>query len=161
MNKQFPTSIAISQDIRSKLVNTLNVALATTIDLQLQVKQAHWNIKGPQFFARHELFDAVAERLRETADVIAERAATLGGYAQGTVRLSASHSTIPEYNLDAVDGRQHIQVLVSHFATYTKTLRQCLEEAENCREPVTADMYTAALKTAELDTWFLESHLNV
>ena len=109
MPTRFTSHVALPDETKVALVETLNVALATTIDLQSQLKQAHWNIKGPQFFARHELFDNVAVKLRDFADSIAERATTLGGYAQGTIRLSVEASKLPEYELRAVDGKQHIQ----------------------------------------------------
>lgn len=161
MTNRFPSHVALTDETKLQLSENLNSVLATTIDLQLQVKQAHWNIKGPQFFARHELFDKLAERLADTADMVAERAATLGAYATGTVRLSAEKSAIPEYDLRAVDGRMHMKALVDQFATYTKTLRSGIEKAEAKQDPVTADLYTEALRAAELDMWFLESHLNV
>ena len=161
MNKTFQSHVKLSDDAKTALVETLNDTLATTSDLRSQVKQAHWNIKGPQFFARHELFDALAARLTGHADSLAERAATLGGYAQGTIRLSAERSKLPEYDLSAVDGRQHIQVLVERFADHAAFLRDAIGTAEVEADPVTEDLLTEVLRSAELDLWFLESHRNV
>jgi starvation-inducible DNA-binding protein len=161
MTTKFNSHVALPDDTKETLVRTLNTALGTTNDLYSQVKQAHWNIKGPQFFARHELFDTMAGRLRDFADDIAERATTLGGYAAGTTRLSASESTLPEYDLRAVDGKQHIKVLVDRFSDYTKFIRKAIEEASEQADPATEDLYTEILRGTELDMWFLESHLNV
>jgi starvation-inducible DNA-binding protein len=161
MSTRFTSHVALPDETKAALVETLNVVLATTIDLKSQVKQAHWNIKGPQFFARHELFDKVAIKLRGFADRIAERATTLGGYAEGTVRLSVEASKLPEYELRAVDGKQHIHALVERFSAYTAFVRGAIKEAEAKNDPVTADLYTEILQGTELDMWFLESHLNV
>ncbi len=161
MPTKFTSHVSLPDDVKEALVDTLNTALATTVDLHSQVKQAHWNIKGPQFFARHELFDAMAGRLRDYADGIAERATTLGGYANGTTRLSAESSKLPEYDLRAVDGKHHIRVLVDRFSDYTAFLRTAIDEAAEKRDPATEDLYTEVLRGAELDMWFLESHLNV
>ena len=161
MTTKFTSHVSLPDESKNALVATLNTALATTIDLHSQVKQAHWNIKGPQFFARHELFDAMAGRLREQADAIAERAATMGGYAEGTTRLSAENSKLPEYDLRAVDGKHHIRVLVDRFSEYTAFIRTAIDEAADKRDPATEDLYTEVLREAELDMWFLESHLNV
>lgn len=158
---QFSNHVSLPEDTKAKLIETLNTALATTNDLHSQVKQAHWNIKGPQFFARHELFDNVAVKLRDYADAIAERATTLGGYANGTVRLSASSSKLPEYELRAVDGKHHMKALVDRFSNYTAFIRTAIEHASQQNDPATEDLYTEILRGTELDMWFLESHLNV
>ena len=161
MTVRFSNHVALPDEAKETLVSTLNIALATTNDLHSQVKQAHWNIKGPQFFARHELFDTMAGRLRDFADDIAERATTMGGYATGTTRLSAQSSKLPEYDLRAVDGKQHIKVLVDRFSDYTKFVRAAIQEAAENGDPATEDLYTEILRGTELDMWFLESHLNV
>jgi len=161
MTTKFTSHAALPDNAKQALVDSLNTALATTTDLHSQVKQAHWNIKGPQFFARHELFDAMAVRLRDFADDIAERATTLGGYASGTTRLSAKASKLPEYELNAVDGKQHIKVLVDRFSEYTKLIRSSIEEAQRHGDPATEDLSTEILRGSALDMWFLESHLNV
>lgn len=161
MTTQFNSHVSLPEGAKTVLVDTLNTALATTTDLYSQVKQAHWNIKGPQFFARHELFDKLAARLRDSGDLIAERAATLGGYARGTVRLSSEDSRLPEYDLRAVDGKQHIKALVDRYSDYTGFMRAAIEEAAEHKDPATEDLYTEILRATELDMWFLDSHLNV
>jgi DNA-binding ferritin-like protein len=42
---------------RAKVIAALNARLADAVDLGAQAKHAHWNVKGPNFIARHELFD--------------------------------------------------------------------------------------------------------
>jgi starvation-inducible DNA-binding protein len=151
--------LSLPDSKREHLINDLNTLLATTIDLEFQVKQAHWNTKGPQFFARHELFDKLAEPLRETADEIAERASTLGGYAQGTVRLTSLGSVLPEYDLTARNGKEHIQTLSARYGTFTDELRRFVKRANQLDDPVTADLYVETLRKAELGMWFLQNHL--
>lgn len=159
MELRKPTQIQLNENQRSSLVKGLNTALGSTIDLALQVKQAHWNIRGPQFFARHELFDKVAGHLFDLSDKLAERAGTVGGYAEGTVRLSSQGSVLPEYNLKAREGRDHIVALTERYGTYTKMLRERLHELSEIDDPATEDLYVESLRTAELDLWFLESHV--
>lgn len=161
MPTRFTNHVSLPEEAKTQLVDTLNTMLATTSDLRSQVKQAHWNVKGPQFVARHELFDNLAAKLLDYADVIAERAATLGGYATGTVRQSAKHSKLPEYDVRAVDGKHHIRELVDRYSEYTRLIRDAVNEAEKMDDPATEDVYTEILRGTELDMWFLESHINV
>src|ERR1041384_22579 len=103
---------------RSKIIELLAARLADAIDLSLQAKQAHWNVRGPHFLMLHELFDKVADETREHADTIAERITQLGGIAEGTVRAVAKRSTLSEYPLSILDGREHVEALSNAVAAF-------------------------------------------
>ena len=90
----FSTRNDLSREVRGRMIELLNQQLADTFDLYSQTKQAHWNVKGAQFFQLHELFDKLAEELQGYVDQIAERATALGGLATGTVRMSAANFPI-------------------------------------------------------------------
>jgi len=64
------TANTLSKNIRAKSVAVLNRHLAAAIDLHAQVKQAHWNVRGPTFIAIHELFDKVADTAAEYSDLL-------------------------------------------------------------------------------------------
>src|SRR6266498_182983 len=113
----FKTKNDLSEGIRAKAVELLNARLADAIDLQTQSKQAHWNVKGPNFIALHELFDKVNEDVEDYVDDIAERAVQLGGVAEGTARTVAKRSSLSEYAANAVDGRSHVEALSTALAT--------------------------------------------
>ena len=134
-----PSRIALSEGKREAIIQHLNMALAMSVDRGLASEAgALEHQRGLQFFARHALFDKPATRLRDAADSFAERAATLGGYAEGTVRLAAERSRLPEYDMRVRDGRQHIQTLVDRYARYTAFLRDTLEEVKT--DLVTQDL---------------------
>ncbi|WP_375770526.1 DNA starvation/stationary phase protection protein Dps [Archangium gephyra] len=159
MTTKFPSHINLPRESRAELIDLLNVCLATSIDLHWQVKQAHWNIRGRDFISRHELFDEVADHVRKQADEFAERAGALGGYAQGTIRLSVKNSELDEYDLSAVNGDDHVRVLVDRMSVYASTLRGGIQRAGDLNDPVTEDLLTQTLGQVEQDLWFLESHL--
>ena len=75
--KLYPTRIDLPEKIRWEVVSILNQTLATTLDLKTQVKQAHWNVKGLNFYQLHLLFDEMASELEEYIDTIAERITAL------------------------------------------------------------------------------------
>src|SRR5213078_3957500 len=70
----FKTKNDLSETTRGKAIELLNARLADAIDLQTQTKQAHWNVKGPNFIALHELFDKINEDVEDYVDSLAERA---------------------------------------------------------------------------------------
>lgn len=159
MKPTFPTRVALEETTRRELNGRLNILLATTTDLYTQIKQAHWNIKGPHFFARHQLFDEVAAHARIWADTIAERVSTLGGYACGTVKDASEQSLLESYDVAAVQGIAHVRVVVERLAHFCKLTREMAAMSERMKEPVTQDLCIEILRQAEQDMWFLESHL--
>ena len=86
--RTFPTHIDIPQEARTRLVRMLNDHLADVSDLRSQTKQAHWNVKGKDFFQLHELFDEIAEELDGFADELAERATALDTSARMHTRFA-------------------------------------------------------------------------
>jgi starvation-inducible DNA-binding protein len=143
---------------RTQLVELLNSHLANAIDLQYQAKQAHWNIKGPQFIALHELFDKVSKMAEEAVDELAERAVQLGGVARGTIRIAAKESALKEYALDAVNGGEHVDALSSALAAYGSHVRGAISIADELGDAGTADLFTRLSQGADEKLWFVEAH---
>jgi starvation-inducible DNA-binding protein len=157
--RMFTTRIDLSVEQREKLVALLNQQLADTFDLFSQTKQAHWNVKGPQFFQLHELFDKLAEEVEGYVDLVAERATTLGGTALGTARMSAAASRLPEYPLDLQKARQLVEALADGYAALAKTSRAAIDTADELRDATTADVFTEVSRGLDMNLWFLEAHL--
>src|SRR5580765_479479 len=114
----FKTKNDLSEATRTKVVELLNARLADAVDLQTQTKQAHWNVKGPNFIALHELFDEINEAVEDYVDDIAERAVQLGGVAEGTVRTVVNRSALAAYPSDAINGRSHADALSTALAAF-------------------------------------------
>lgn len=155
----YPTRIDLGTDVRSQVTALLNQTLAATLDLKTQTKQAHWNVKGMDFYQLHELFDEIAGELEEYVDMVAERVTALGGTALGTARLAVANSILPEYDLDAVDGVEHVVALAERFAAYAKHVREAIHQTDDVGDADTADLYTEISRTIDKRLWFLEAHL--
>jgi hypothetical protein len=56
VSKMHPTTIRLPDRTRIEMIDLLNARLAESLDLGLQARHAHWNIRGPQFAALHDLF---------------------------------------------------------------------------------------------------------
>ena len=144
---------------RKKLSSFLNGLLSDALDLKSQCKQAHWNVKGENFIALHELFDTVATQAEEAVDLIAERIVQLGDVALGTVRVAAKNSHLKEYPLSATDGQQHADALSSAIASFNARARAGIDETAALGDAVTADMLTEITRGLDKLLWFVESHI--
>lgn len=155
----FPTRIDIHPDKRTLIITLLNQTLANTIDLKTQVKQAHWNVKGNDFYQLHLLFDEIAKELEEFTDLLAERITALGGPAFGTSRVVADKSIIEEYPLDIVDATDHLIALAERIAVYGRTLRVGIMQSDQIGDQNTNDLYIQLSRAIDKRLWFIEAHL--
>ncbi len=154
------TRLDLPDNTRKSMVALLNARLADAIDLRLALKQAHWNVKGPNFIALHEMFDQMQARVNTFADEIAERAVTLGGLAAGTTQAVAADSKLAPYPTDITNERAHIEALAERVATLAKLARQAIDAADEAGDKDTADLFTGVSKQLDMDLWFLEAHLH-
>ena len=148
----------LPEETRSKMIELLNQRLADCIDLQTQCKQAHWNVRGPSFWGLHKLFDKVNEAVEEYVDLLAERAAQLGGEVQGTARQVAGRSALPEYPAGVKGGRDHVQALSRALSTFGRSAREAIDSADDAEDKDTADVFTEISRGIDQWLWFVEAH---
>ncbi len=156
--RAFSSSVGVPENNRQALTTILNLRLADTADLHSQVKWAHCNVKGKDFYQLHLLFDSIAGHLEEDIDTLAERITTLGGVANGTVREAAAKSSIKEADLAASDGPEMLKFLVHNVAQLSNALRQAVKESDDLDDAITADLFTQLTRELDKDLWFLEAH---
>jgi starvation-inducible DNA-binding protein len=155
----FKTSIDLPEPTRLQMIELLNSSLADMADLQTHAEHAHWNVKGPQFLSLHELFEQIASRLQQQADDVAERITALGGVAQGTARQIAAASNLPQYDLDAVSGEDHLRALAKRLSLVGGRIRAGVAVAHQLGDDATGDLLTEIVRQADKDLWLLEAHL--
>jgi starvation-inducible DNA-binding protein len=157
--KMYRTENDIEKSTRMELNTLLNARLADVIDLQLQMKQAHWNVKGPHFISLHELFDQIAESIGKYGDTLAERVVQLGGVAEGTVRVVGKRSTLKDYPLTIGEGLAHVRAVAAALATFGTEVRKSVPEAEKLEDPGTVDILTEISRGTDKWLWFVEAHI--
>jgi len=157
--KTYRTSIDLDSETREQIIALLNQQLADTFDLYSQTKQAHWNVKGAQFFQLHELFDKLAGETLVYVDDIAERVTTLGGTALGTARMASTASRLPEYPTKVVGSQESVEALVERYAALAASTREAIDTSDDLGDADTADLFTGVSRGLDKSLWFLEAHL--
>ena len=155
----YPTKNDLPETTRRQMIDLCNARLADAIDLQTQTKQAHWNVKGPDFIALHELFDKVNGEVEDYVDLLAERAVQLGGAVEGTARSVAKRTTLPEYPVKGGSGRQHVDALSSALAAFSKLMRGAIEESQRVNDQDTNDIFIEISRGTDKWLWMVEAHL--
>ena len=153
----YETHNDLSESIRSRMIELLNARLADAIDLRLQLKVAHWNVKGPQFIALHKMFDEIVDDADEYVDLIAERAVQLGGIADGTARQVAERSSLDEYSATG-GGREHVHAVADVLAAFGRSVREAIEVAAAAKDQDTSDIFTEISRGTDKWLWMVEAH---
>lgn len=143
---------------QNALLKSLNWCLGSAIDLKLQAKQAHWNLRGTHFIALHELFDKVAKEADEYADLLAERIVQLGGLAEGTLHYVHEASRLDAYPAKTRDEQAHIKALGKNIAKFTEGMRLLIHEASDAGDDVTADICIEVARGMDMLHWFVTAH---
>lgn len=144
---------------RTLLGEVLNATLADLTSLQMAAKQAHWNVKGPQFAALHGLFDDLAGEVRNHADDVAERVVQLGSLAAGTLEQAVSGSRLPPYPPDLLDGLAHVRALAERVALVSNRARHDIIRSIDLGDQDTADLYIEVSRSLDKRLWMLRAHL--
>jgi starvation-inducible DNA-binding protein len=155
----YATRIDLPPKLRGQLEKLLNARLADALDLESASKQAHWNVKGANFIALHELFDQVHGSIEQHVDTIAERITALGGTAHGTVQAVARASSLAPYPHNISDGVAHLEALSERLADFGKKIRAAIDASDQLGDADTADLFTGVSRDTDKYLWFLEAHL--
>ena len=148
----------IPSNTRATVVGIVNARVADSIDLALLTKQAHWNIRGPNFIAVHEMLDGLRTELDTHVDTMAERVVQLGGQAMGTTQAVAGATTLPPYPTDLMAINDHLKALVERYAAVAASVRQGINATDEAGDKDTADILTGYSRALDKALWFLEAH---
>jgi starvation-inducible DNA-binding protein len=157
--KTYATANDLKSNAKKVSIEVLNARLADGIDLALLTKQAHWNIKGPQFIALHEMIDAFRTEIDTHVDTMAERVVQLGGTALGTTQAVAKASALAAYPTDIYASKDHLAALIERYGKAANLVRAAIEQTDEAGDADTADILTAYSRGLDKALWFLEAHV--
>jgi starvation-inducible DNA-binding protein len=155
----YKSQLDLAPDVRRQSRAVLQGRLSDALDMEAQLKQAHWNVRGRDFFQLHKLFDELHGEIEELVDVIAERLTAIGGVADGRVQMTVRATSLSEYPSDAVLGDAHLKAIARALGELGATTRRDIDAATGFGDADTADVFTQVSRTVDKQLWFVEAHL--
>jgi len=152
------TNNDLKNNAKAASMEILEARLADSIDLGLVTKQAHWNLKGPQFIGIHLMLDKFRDEQDEWTDSIAERIVQLGGTAKGTVQAVEERTNLPAYPTDIYAIADHLKALIDRYAACANAIRKNIDDTDEAGDKDTADLLTEVSRGLDKQLWFLEAH---
>lgn len=153
------TNIGIKEKDTAAVAEILNKLLADENVLYTKVRNAHWNIEGPDFHAQHLFFETIYDALAETIDEIAERVRAIGHYAVGSLKEFLELTQLSEDKPAKNDSQSYIKALLNDFESVIISIREDIDKVEKHGDAGTEDFLVGILESHEKTAWMLRSHL--
>jgi starvation-inducible DNA-binding protein len=157
--RMFHTQSYLTEEVRQHSISALNQTLVDLTAVTMQLKDAHWNVKGLHFYQFHQLFEDLIDILEPHLDTVAERASALGGQALATPQDVVQQSSIPPLSHQSTDGQSLITELTHHVAILDANLYRHIQTADDVADLDTADLLNEVSRDVSKALWFLEAHL--
>ncbi|TLP95840.1 DNA starvation/stationary phase protection protein [Nesterenkonia salmonea] len=159
MNKTAEYTVpGLGKENGEEIAGLLQDRLHALNDLQLVLKHVHWNVVGPNFIGVHEMLDPQTAQVREYADEIAERIATLGTAPSGLSGELVTERRWKDYPLFKANVETHLTELDKVYTGVIEDHRQVLGKVGDT-DPITEDLLIGQVKELELFQWFIRSHV--
>lgn len=150
----------LQESNRIEVVRALQPLQSGCIELYLQLKNAHWNVRGPAFASLHRVFDETSNDALQFGDELAERMAIVGGEPIATVQKIAAVPQLADTPSGMKSQDEFIKVTVDRLSYFTGMVRDSLSYFERNNDPVTNDICLKGLAALEKKLWLIESHLS-
>jgi starvation-inducible DNA-binding protein len=146
----------LSGDTRQEVAGELQARLVDFVALSLNGKQAHWHVTGRHFVPLHEELDAIVDDARSWADLVAERAVTLGVPVDGRPGTVAETTDVEPFQEGFVGDEKVVRLVVDELAAVAERTRASAERL-GALDLVSQDLLIEILRDLEKHLWMLQA----
>ena len=139
-------------------VKALQTTLTELQQLQLQLKQAHWNVSGILFYQLHEMLQDHYAGTAKYADEVAERLQSIGVSSDGRANTIVRTSAIPEYPGGFTDDAQVLTWFTHYYKVVSDEIGQGIQATEKT-DPSTSNMLQEVQNVIDKYQWQMRAHL--
>lgn len=159
MAKLNPTRNSLPEKRREAVIGILLTQLANLIDLHLQTRDAHWNVRGAHFISLHKLFEELGDSVEDEIDPLAERITALGGRAVSGLKEVAGLTELEAFPAKQKGDLHFAKAMADRFAAAGSSARSAIDRAESLGDADSADLLTGISRMLDKSLWLLEAHL--
>lgn len=140
----------------AKLLGSMQKVLVDLLELQMQGKQAHWNVVGKNFRDTHTMLDEIIEDARTFSDTVAERMRALHGVPDGRSDTVADTTSLPEYPNGEIDTAETVDLVTERLEAVVGTCRDVHDDVD-AEDPTSADVLHLVIERLEQFAWMVSA----
>lgn len=140
----------------AKLLANMQMVLVDLLELQMQGKQAHWNVVGKNFRDTHRVLDEIIEDARTFSDTVAERMRALHGVPDGRSDTVADTTSLEEYPAGEIDTAATVDLVTERLEAVIGTCRDVHDEVDE-EDPTSADVVHLVIERLEQFAWMVSA----
>lgn len=142
------------------VVKTLDPIILDLLELQSQIKSAHWNLRDENFIAVHRLLDEIYKEAVDATDEFAERVRQIGGVVNAPSNRFSSENRLPKFPSGELNSPTAIEAVSASLQKTIQGIREGIKAtSDEVDEPITADILTGHCGKLEKYLWFLDFNL--
>jgi starvation-inducible DNA-binding protein len=152
--------LGLSEKAYKGVVNILRTLLADEHVFYIKLRNFHWNVKGAQFRALHEILEEQYTAAADTIDEIAERIVQYGATAPGTMAEFLDYARLSESSGDVPSAHDIVAKSVADHEALIRYMRKDIKAIGDDYEDVGAeDLLTGLLQQHQKQAWMLRAML--
>jgi starvation-inducible DNA-binding protein len=137
-------------------VASLQRTLTELQQLQLQLKQSHWNVSGTMFYPLHLLFQQHYDGISKDADMVAQRLLAIGASSDGRATTIVQTSKIPEIPGGFLDDAQLIVWWTNTYKVVGDEIRQAIRDTSE-PDPTSSNLLQSVEQQIDEYQWFFRA----
>ncbi len=146
----------LPEDVKHQVAGELQALLVDFLALGLNGKQAHWHVRGRHFVPVHEQLDAIVDDAREWADLVAERAVTLGVPVDGRPDTVAETTRVLPFAEWFVGDDKVVRLVAEQLSVVAERARTAIDRLGEL-DLVSQDLVIEVLRGLEKHLWMLQA----
>lgn len=148
----------LSAETAAGVAQMLTPVVHNLIALSINVKQAHWHLRGANFIGVHEFLDQVQKHAIDAYDTAAERIIALGLPVDARFATAADKATNPTPAEGFQQYEECIAGVVEQIDASLEVIYRAINELDDI-DLVSQDLVIAMAEQFDKDRWFLYSHI--
>eukprot|EP00767_Chilomastix_cuspidata_P007301 gnl/Chilomastix_cuspidata/7924.p1 GENE.gnl/Chilomastix_cuspidata/7924~~gnl/Chilomastix_cuspidata/7924.p1 ORF type:complete len:145 (-),score=6.28 gnl/Chilomastix_cuspidata/7924:54-488(-) len=142
------------------IVEQLKTIQANALVMYVKLHNLHWNVKGMQFYAVHEMTESMYNKMAEIYDDTAERVLQVGEKPYVTINDALKVSKIEEDKRVEFSPKEVLEIVLNDYKTFLNDFKKLSIISDDIKDTTTVAFADEQVTKLEKDIWMIKASLS-